>query len=153
MADPDATVRRRLCEELGRHQAGPESAEWVTTTLVAALADADDGVVEAACWALGERGGHDSADVLVPIATGHRAPLCREAAVAALGALGAPQGLAAVLAALDDKPAVRRRAAAALAAFDGSAADEGLRRCLDDRDWQVRAIAEELTGSSGVSPR
>jgi HEAT repeat protein len=49
-----------------------------------------------------------------------------------------------VLAALEDKPAVRRRAAAALAAFDGPAVEAALRRCLEDRDWQVRQVAEDL---------
>ena len=39
---------------------------------------------------------------------------------------------------------MRRRAAVALAAFDDPVAEEGLRRCLEDRDWQVRQVAEEL---------
>jgi len=67
-----------------------------------------------------------------------------EAAVAALGAIGDPAGLPAVLAALDDKPAIRRRAAVALAAFDGPDTEAALRRCLEDRDWQVRQVAEDL---------
>jgi HEAT repeat protein len=49
-----------------------------------------------------------------------------------------------VLAALDDTPNIRRRATIALAAFDDPRADDGLRRCLEDRDWQVRQAAEEL---------
>jgi len=49
-----------------------------------------------------------------------------------------------VLAALDDKPAIRRRAAVALAAFEGPEVDAALKRCLDDRDWQVRQVAEDL---------
>lgn len=153
LADPDARVRRRACAEVGRRPLGATPASWATTLLVATLDDGDDGVVEAACWALGEGGDEDAVVALGRLAAGHRAPLCREAAVAALGAIGAAQGLAAVLGALDDKPAVRRRAAVALAAFDDPAADEGLRRCLDDRDWQVRQIAEELTGSEGPSRR
>ena len=52
--------------------------------------------------------------------------------------------MAAVLAALDDKPTVRRRAVVALAAFDDPAADDALRRSLDDRDWQVRQAASVL---------
>ena len=78
------------------------------------------------------------------VASEHTSPLCREAAVAALGAIGAPDTLAVVLAALDDTANIRRRAAIALAAFDDPAAEEGLRRCLGDRDWQVRQAAEEL---------
>jgi len=64
--------------------------------------------------------------------------------VAALGAIGDPAGLPAVLAALGDKPTVRRRATVALAAFEGPEAESGLRRSLADRDWQVRQVAEIL---------
>jgi HEAT repeat protein len=39
---------------------------------------------------------------------------------------------------------VRRRAAVALAAFAGPSVEAALRRCLDDRDWQVRQVAEDL---------
>jgi len=76
--------------------------------------------------------------------SGHSDPLCREAAVAALGAIGDPDGLPAVLSALGDKPAIRRRAAVALAAFDDPEVEPALRRCLEDRDWQVRQVAEDL---------
>ena len=48
--------------------------------------------------------------------------------------------------ALEDKPAVRRRATIALAAFDDPRVDGALRRCLEDRDWQVRQAAEDLLG-------
>ena len=61
-----------------------------------------------------------------------------------MGAVGAADTLAVVLAALDDTANIRRRAAIALVAFDDPLADEGLRRCLGDRDWQVRQAAEEL---------
>ncbi len=81
---------------------------------------------------------------LASTTSGHADALCREAAVAALGAIGDPAGLAAVLSALEDKPAIRRRAAAALAAFDGPEVEPALRRCLEDRDWQVRQVAEDL---------
>ena len=68
----------------------------------------------------------------------------REAAVAALGAIGDPAGLPAILAATSDKPAVRRRAVLALAPFDGPEVDAALERALSDRDWQVRQAAEDL---------
>ena len=100
-----------------------------------------------AAWALGERRERSVGSrplELASVGSGHADPLCREAAVAALGAIGDPAGLAAVLGALEDKPAVRRRAAVALAAFDGPAVEAALRRCLDDRDWQVRQVAEDL---------
>ena len=72
----------------------------------------------------------------------------REAAVAALGAIGDPSTLAVVLAACDDKPAVRRRAVLALAAFDGPEVEARLRAALTDRDWQVRQAAEDLLGTT-----
>jgi HEAT repeat protein len=82
---------------------------------------------------------------LIDVAGGHADPLCREAAVAALGAIGDPAGLAAILAATTDKPAIRRRAVIALTPFEGPDVDAALARALIDRDWQVREAAEELT--------
>jgi HEAT repeat protein len=85
----------------------------------------------------------------VHVATDHRDALAREAAVAALGAIGDERGLPAILAATDDKPAVRRRAVLALAPFDGADVDAALARAHTDRDWQVRQAAEDLTGEPG----
>ena len=78
--------------------------------------------------------------------TGHADPLCREAAVAALGAIGDEAGLPAILTATTDKPAVRRRATLALAPFEGPDVDAALERAAKDRDWQVRQAAEDLSG-------
>jgi HEAT repeat protein len=116
-------------------------------------------VAETAAWALGEviprshladAGARRSdttranVDAIGDMATGHKDPLCRESAVAALGAIGDPSSLEHVLTALEDKPPIKRRAAVALAAFDDPRADEALERCLNDRDWQVRQAAEDL---------
>jgi HEAT repeat protein len=144
--DPDPDVRRRACALAGRRD-DPGSSDAVLDRLVRALDDTDPSVVETAAWALGEFGalcGADAVGELCRVAAGHDAPLCREAGVAALGAVGEPGTLEVVLAALDDTANIRRRAAIALAAFDDPRADEGLRRCLGDRDWQVRQAAEEL---------
>jgi HEAT repeat protein len=138
LADPSPEVRRRAC----RVAIAVDGVD-----LVPMLDDADAGVVEVAAWALGERA-EASGDVvarLSAVATGHQDALCREAAVAALGAIGDQRGLAAVLAATGDKPAVRRRAVIALAAFEGPEVDAALQRALDDRDWQVRQAAEDLS--------
>ena len=81
---------------------------------------------------------------LTALTTGHDDALVREAAVAALGALGDPAGLPAVLAAAGDKATVRRRAVLALAPFDGPEVDAALARATEDRDWQVRQAAEDL---------
>jgi HEAT repeat protein len=65
--------------------------------------------------------------------------------VAALGEIGDERGRHAVLAALDDKPPVRRRAIVALSNFEGPDIDEALRKASEDRDWQVRAAVDQLT--------
>ncbi len=147
LGDPDPLVRRRVCELAG---ASPGSYLGIGE-LVGALEDPDPLVAEMAAWALGEHGaveeetGEESVTTgLSAMASGHPDPLCREAAVGALGARADPTTLATVISALEDRPAIRRRAAVALAAFDDPAADEALRSCLADRDWQVRQVAEEL---------
>jgi HEAT repeat protein len=108
------------------------------------LADPDPFVVEAAAWAIGERSDSAATAAVARVATEHADPLCREAAVAALGAIGDDRGLPAILAAQADRPAVRRRAVIALAPFQGPAVDAALERARVDRDWQVRQAAEDL---------
>ncbi|MGH9179025.1 MAG: hypothetical protein ACRD0N_10785, partial [Acidimicrobiales bacterium] len=74
LADDDPVVRRRACAVA---VAVPE------VDLVPLLGDPDGLVVEAAAWALGERGPAGSGVVaLAGVAGGHQDPLCREAAVA-----------------------------------------------------------------------
>ena len=137
------------------------------TGVAALLDDTDSRVVEAAAWACGEKvscgsggehgqpadepvtpaPGSEAAAVvqkLVQVAATHDDALCRESAIAALGAIGDPAGLPAVLGGLDDKPAVRRRAVIALAPFDGPEVEAALERAGGDRDRQVRAAAAEL---------
>ncbi|MGI9032274.1 MAG: HEAT repeat domain-containing protein [Acidimicrobiales bacterium] len=139
LADHNATVRRRGCEAAA-HLGGID--------LQPLLSDPDPGVVEAAAWAVGEREAESIAAVaaLAAVATSHDDALCREAAVAALGAIGDEAGVGAILAATADRPAVRRRAVIALAPFSGSAVDAALEAALGDRDWQVRQAAEDLRG-------
>ena len=142
-SDPASAVRQRACQLAARSPLPCSEA-----LLVAALADQDDSVTELAAFALGERGEvlPATVDALTQVARHHPAPLCREAAVAALGAIGEPEGLATILAALTDKPAVRRRAVVALAAYDGPAVTSALERAGSDPDWQVRQAAEDLLG-------
>ena len=139
-ADPAVVVRRRAAEEAGR-----TDAEVDVLTL---LGDDDALVVEAAAWACGERRpvADGTVDALMAVAADHEDPLCREAAIAALGAIGDETGLPAILAATGDKPAVRRRAVIALAPFEGEDVDAALQRALEDRDRQVRQAAEDLLG-------
>ena len=135
LGDPEPAVRRRACELAARR---PD------VDVLHLLDDPDETVVEMAAWALGEHESPAAVARLCQVATDHADALCREAAVAALGAIGDPAGLAAILRATGDKPAVRRRAVLALAPFDGAEVDAALRRALDDRDWQVRQAAEDL---------
>lgn len=142
--DTDAGVRRRAAAVLAT---GPSCAAGSAgdDLVLALLLDPADEVVETACFCAGERPVAPAVVARVAdLATGHTDALVREAAVAALGALGDPAGLPAVLAGTRDRPAVRRRAVLALAPFDGPEVDEALRRALDDRDWQVRQAAEDL---------
>jgi len=141
-ADGDVIVRARAAEVAPRALTPREA--W--PVLARLLHDDDAGVVEVAAWACGEVEGSDAGivGVLVDIATGHDDALAREAAVAALGAIGDVAGLGAILRATGDKPAIRRRAVLALAPFDGPEVDAALERARADRDWQVRQAAEDL---------
>jgi HEAT repeat protein len=146
-ADPDPGVRRRASELAAASPADHEPGE-LDNVLLELLADPDGTVVESAAWACGERPGHGNAFVaqLAEVARRHTDALCREAAVAALGALGDERGLPAILDALGDKATVRRRAVIALAPFDGPEVEAALARHLTDRDRQVRQAAEDLLG-------
>jgi HEAT repeat protein len=141
MVDPDRTVRRRVATMLATRPA---------VSPLALLTDAEPTVVEAAAWAAGEQQPllPASDDVvlarLIELATEADDPLVREAAVAALGAIGDERGLPAILAGCSDKPAIRRRAVLALAPFDGPQVQAALAVALEDRDWQVRQSAEDV---------
>ena len=144
LADRAPGVRRRACEAAALLPGSQPPS------LLAALADDDATVTEVAAWACGERQPAEPGAVpaLAALVADHPDALVREAAVAALGAIGDAAGLPAILGALDDKATVRRRAVIALAPFDGDAVDAALARAREDRDWQVRQAAEDLSGSS-----
>ncbi|HEY6533463.1 MAG TPA: HEAT repeat domain-containing protein [Acidimicrobiales bacterium] len=148
LEDPDAAVRRRACEVATTFAGatGEPPDPEIAVAVAALLDDADPTVAEVAAWATGERPPAEGSVVarLARIATSHDDALCREAAVAALGALGDPAGLPAILTATADKATVRRRAVIALAPFEGREVDEALERARTDRDWQVRQAAEDL---------
>lgn len=166
-ADPDERVRVRTAELAAPLGAG------VAPVLTGLLRDRHAAVVEAACFGLGELGrdaGEAEIADLAVVSREHTDALCRESAVAAIGAIVAAEsgepsdpddgsgpgdpparppsavGRAAVLAAMSDKPAVRRRAVLALIPFEGPDIDAALQAALADRDWQVRQAAEDMTG-------
>jgi len=146
LRDPDARVRRRAVELAARRPA---------VVIIDLLDDPDPDVVELTAWACGERleGSQrpDGAVVgrLAALTVDSPVPLVREAGAAALGAIGDPAGLPAILHACTDKPHIRRRAVLALAPFDGPEVDAAIDRALDDRDWQVRQAAEDLRRATG----
>lgn len=140
LADPDPAVRRRAVTLVaGRPGDQPPS-------LLPLLHDGDPVVAETAAWASGERQPPETGvgAALAALATGHPEHLVREAAVAAIGATGDPDGLPAVLAAMGERATIRRRAVLALAAFEGDEVEAALTAALDDRDRQVRQAAEDL---------
>jgi HEAT repeat protein len=155
LRDPDPAVRRRGAELAPAFVARRRGRrdDTATTALVACLDDRDVTVVEAAAWALGELGpavGRDAVETLAGVVRSHPDPLAREAAVAALGAIGDEIALDAILTACHDKPAVRRRAVLALAPFSGPAVDAAIAAALEDRDWQVRQAAEDLIAAGSA---
>ena len=137
--DTDARVRNRVAEL---------AANFPGFDLLPLLNDDDPMVAEMAAWSCGEHEKVSDAimERLIAMTTGHSEPLVREAAVAALGAIGDDRGLPAILSACGDKPAIRRRAILALAPFNGPAVDAALDQAMQDRDWQVRQAAEDLLG-------
>lgn len=137
--DHDARVRRRVAEL---------AAHFVDFDLAPLLSDHDHSVVEMAAWSCGEHEVVSDAvlDQLITIAQNHDDALVREAAVAALGAIGDERGLPAILHGCRDKPAIRRRAVLALAPFDGPEVEAALEAARNDRDWQVRQSVEDVAG-------
>lgn len=142
LSDPEVTVRREALTLLAYETIDFDA---VAPLVLEALDDEDALVVDGAIFALGEHLYADAVEQLSAIALGHEDARCRESAVAALGAIGDDRGRHAVLAALDDKPAVRRRAIVALSNFEGPDIEAALARASEDRDWQVRAAVDQLT--------
>ncbi|MBT8241142.1 MAG: HEAT repeat domain-containing protein [Acidimicrobiia bacterium] len=147
LEDPSPLVRRRAVEATAKLIQDRRGHQDSVQGLVHAALNDDPSVSEAAAFAIGEFG-PAATEVTAPaiavlenLASDHPDVLCREAAVAALGALH--QGRTAVLNAMSDRATVRRRAVLALAPFAGSDVDAALEHALTDRDWQVRQAAED----------
>lgn len=141
LADPDPAVQRRACEATASRP-GDEPP-----SLRPLLQSDDATVAEVAAWASGERVPPEPGVVedLMDLTLDHPDALVREAAVAALGSIGDERALPAILTATGDKATVRRRAVIALAPFDGEEVDAALAKAKQDRDWQVRQAAEDLS--------
>jgi HEAT repeat protein len=142
--DPDPIVRRRICEL---------STSCPPGDFGSLLHDGEPTVIEAAAFACGEQEIASALATLIEITTTHPDALCRESAVAALGVLGIADGMPAILTALHDVAAVRRRAVIALANYDATEATAALTEAMTDRDWQVRQAAEDVLGINRTSTR
>ena len=138
----DVDVRRESLTLIAA--AGPVEASLLRV-VVDALGDHDALVVDAAAFALGEHEHVAAIEELIAVATGHDDARCRESAIAALGSIGDDRARPAIIGALEDRPAVRRRAIVALANFEGPDIDDALSRAREDRDWQVRAAVDQLS--------
>ena len=144
LKDTSPAVRCRAAELSTSHKS------VILSTL---LSDSNSDVVEMAAFAIGEQEDTSSIDLLIGIASQHDDDLCRESAVAALGALSLlakPDNkssiLLALLAAMSDKPQIRRRAILGLFQFDTEDAQDAVRAALEDNDRQVRSLAGDLLG-------
>ena len=144
----DDELRSALHDEVAaiRRRAAQLAARRPRLDLTALLDDSDPTVVEQVAWTYGEHEVVDDAVLhrLIALAVAADVPLVREAAVAALGAIGDDRGLPAILHGCNDTPAIRRRAVLALASFATDEAETAIDRALTDRDWQVRQAAEDL---------
>jgi HEAT repeat protein len=139
--DEDVDVRREALNLIAHFDLVDER---VFEAMLRSLHDEDPLVVDGAIFALGEHLYVGAVDQLCVLAMTHDDARCRESAIAALGAIGDDRARPAILAALDDKPPVRRRAIVALSNFEGPDIDAALERASDDRDWQVRAAVNQL---------
>lgn len=142
--DSDPSVRRECAEVLGRSSSPPVAA------LEQALGDPVAEVREAATTALGEALSIDSVQQLIALAGAEDEDrLVREAAVAALGAIGDERARPVLLSLVAGAPPqIRRRCVAALSVFDGDDIEEALRNAAADRNPMVREAAEMVVGRS-----
>ncbi len=138
LRDPSPRLRRRAVELCVNR---PE------LDIAPLLLDPDPLVAEATAFVLGERQDRFAVPDLCDLADHSPNLLVREAAIAALGAIGDQRALDTIIrASSHPKAVIRRRAIVALAAFEGPAVEETLQRARLDRDWQVRQAAEDLCG-------
>ena len=141
LRDVDVHVRREALNQIAHVET---LGDDVFAAIVQCLDDEDALVVDGAVFALGEHLYGAAVEKMCVIATSHDDARCRESAIAALGAIGDDRARPAILAALNDKAPVRRRAIVALSNFEGPDIDAALERASDDRDWQVRAAVNQL---------
>ena len=152
--DAPHTIPTRRCAA-ARPSSRPRSARRSPArTLLALLADDDAWVAEAAAFALGEhprRGRHASPRSRARRRDATTIRWCARPRSPRSARSGDPSTLPRVLAACDDKPAIRRRAVLALAAFEGPRSRRVCAPRSTDPDWQVRQAAEDLLGDHATT--
>ena len=142
MADPSPAVRRRAAQLAGSWQGRSDA---LTGKLIDSLGDEDPLFVIAVLVALADRQAMAAITAVSAVARTSSEPLVIEEAIATLGALGDPEGLAIILAVLPTaKAPLRRRCVAALGAFEGVEVEAALDKLSEDRDWQVRQAVAML---------
>ena len=141
LRDTNSNVLRDALEVAAHLETVDDEISQALNTL---LTHDDPLVVEATIFASGELGLAALVDSINRITTSHEDARCREAGVIALGQIGLDQGRDVILAALQDKPTVRRRAVVALSSFEGPDLETALDAAAQDRDWQVRSAVEQL---------
>ncbi len=141
LRDTNSNVLRDALEVAAHLETVDDEISQALNTL---LTHDDPLVVEATIFASGELGLAALVDSINRITTSHEDARCREAGVIALGQIGLDQGRDVILAALQDKPTVRRRAVVALSSFEGPDIETALDAAAQDRDWQVRSAVEQL---------
>ena len=141
--DPSSSVRRKALEI---------TAKRSDVYARHHLSDPNPSVAETAAFAVGEQLDVAATELLILMAQRHEDALCRESAIAALGALVASAEIHRVaildclLGAMSDKPQVRRRAVLGLSQFEEPQAQQMVEQALLDKDRQVRSVAADLLG-------
>jgi HEAT repeat protein len=143
LTDSESLVRRTSLQLLNTQWALDTSFQ-LTRPLLDRLHDADDLCVIAALQVVGTHCLDHFLEEVMSIARSKSDPLVVEEAIATLGELGDPRGLATILANASGKPAIRRRVVVALGAFEGIEVDAALDALSEDRDWQVRQAVAML---------
>ncbi|MFQ5553852.1 MAG: HEAT repeat domain-containing protein [Acidimicrobiia bacterium] len=142
LGDESAAVRAEAAVVLGT--TGEAALEPLLT---AAANEAEDAVIEAMAFALGEIGETPAIAWLLGIATGDGATAARETAVASLGAIGDPSVVPTLLDLVTTGPPhVRKRCVVALTVFEGAAARAAIEKARTDRNSMVREAAEMVVG-------
>ncbi|MCZ7532194.1 MAG: HEAT repeat domain-containing protein [Acidimicrobiia bacterium] len=140
-ADPSEPVRAAAAEKLGL--CGSRGLKALATC----ESDAAATVREATATAYGEIGDASALGWLADAASSDGDRQVREAAVAAIGAIGHPDGIDPLLALIaDGPPQVRRRAIAAITVFDDPRVEPAIRRAALDRNPGVKEAAEMIVG-------